>query len=114
MVAQFTTIGHSNRSLAEFVAMLQEAGVDLLIDVRTFPRSRANPEFNIDRLPDDLERFQIGYRHIPELGGRRSMQVGEERGKSSAATPHVAAPRKGTRRERERQAIRDQQRGHDA
>ena len=76
MVAQFTTIGHSNRSLAEFVTMLQNAGVDLVIDVRAFPRSRTNPEFNIDRLPDDLERFQIGYRHIPELGGRRSMQVG--------------------------------------
>ena len=56
MVAQFTTIGHSNRSLAEFVTMLQNAGVDLVIDVRAFPRSRTNPEFNIDRLPDDLER----------------------------------------------------------
>ncbi|MBN9471976.1 MAG: DUF488 domain-containing protein [Bosea sp.] len=76
MVAQFSTIGHSNRSLPEFVTMLQEAGVDLLIDVRSFPRSRANPEFNIDRLPDDLERFQIGYCHIPELGGRRAKQDG--------------------------------------
>ena len=76
MVAQFTTIGHSNRSLAAFVGMLQGAAVDLLIDVRTFPRSRANPEFNIDRLPHDLERFQIGYCHIPELGGRRAKQDG--------------------------------------
>ena len=76
MVAQFTTIGHSNRSLAAFVGMLQGAAVDLLIDVRTFPRSRANPEFNIDRLPHDLERFQVGYCHIPELGGRRAKQDG--------------------------------------
>ncbi|MBN9471069.1 MAG: DUF488 domain-containing protein [Bosea sp.] len=74
MVAQFTTIGHSNRSLTEFVTILREAGVDLLIDVRAFPRSRSNPAFNIHRLPSDLERFQIGYRHIPELGGRRRKQ----------------------------------------
>lgn len=76
MVARFTTIGHSNRSLAEFVTMLQETGVDLLIDVRAFPPSRANPEFNIDRLPDDLERFQIGYCHIPELGLGVALGIG--------------------------------------
>lgn len=76
MAAEFTTIGHSNRSLAEFVTMLREANVGLLIDVRAFPRSRSNPAFNIDRLPADLESFQIGYRHIPELGGRRPKQKG--------------------------------------
>jgi uncharacterized protein (DUF488 family) len=74
MATQFATIGHSNRTLVEFVTMLRETSVDLLIDVRAFPRSRANPAFNIDRLPGDLERFQIGYRHIPELGGRRPKQ----------------------------------------
>ena len=74
MMAQFTTIGHSNRSLAEFVSMLQEARVDLLIDVRAFPRSRANAAFNIDRLPSDLARLQIGYRHFEALGGRRPKQ----------------------------------------
>jgi uncharacterized protein (DUF488 family) len=71
MAAQFTTIGHSNRSLDEFVDMLREARVDLLIDVRSFPRSRTNPVFNIDQLPADLEKVQIGYRHCPALGGRR-------------------------------------------
>ncbi len=76
MAAQFTTIGHSNRPLAEFVTMLREAGVDLLVDVRAFPRSRTNPAFNVDRLPGDLERFKIGYRHVPELGGRRPKQKG--------------------------------------
>jgi uncharacterized protein (DUF488 family) len=76
MAAQFTTIGHSNRSLDEFVDMLREARVDVIIDVRSFPRSRSNPVFNIDRLPDDLARLQIGYRHYPDLGGRRPKQLG--------------------------------------
>ena len=76
MAAQFTTIGHSNRSLEELVGMLREARVDLLIDVRSFPRSRSNPVFNIDRLPADLAQVQIGYRHYPALGGRRPKQSG--------------------------------------
>ncbi|MBV0893350.1 DUF488 domain-containing protein [Paracoccus sp. Z118] len=75
MVAQFTTIGHSDRSLEEFLGMLQGAGVRLLVDVRAFPRSRRNPEYNIDRLPDDLAQVQIGYRHCPALGGRRPKQA---------------------------------------
>lgn len=74
MVAAFTTIGHSNRSLDEFIAMLTEAGVRLLVDVRSFPRSRTNPQFNTDSLPDALSLHQIGYRHMPDLGGRRPKQ----------------------------------------
>ncbi|HXT09244.1 MAG TPA: DUF488 domain-containing protein [Roseiarcus sp.] len=76
MTAQFTTIGHSTRDLDEFLEMLREAQVDLLIDVRSFPRSRANPAFNIDRLPDSLAQMRIGYRHCPALGGRRGKQSG--------------------------------------
>lgn len=76
MAARFTTIGHSSRSLDEFTGMLRAAGVGLLIDVRSFPRSRSNPAFNIERLPDDLARVQIGYRHCPDLGGRRPKQPG--------------------------------------
>lgn len=74
MIAQFTTIGHSNRSLDEFLEMLRTAKVGLLVDVRTFPRSRSNPAFNIDCLPNDLAALQIGYRHFPDLGGRRPKQ----------------------------------------
>jgi uncharacterized protein (DUF488 family) len=74
--SQFTTIGHSNRSLEEFLAMLRDAQVDLLVDVRAFPRSRANPVFNIDSLPEDLAHVQIGYRHCPALGGRRRKRSG--------------------------------------
>jgi uncharacterized protein (DUF488 family) len=76
MATGFTTIGHSKRGLEEFLGMLREARVDLLIDVRSFPRSRTNPAYNTDRLPDELEPVQIGYRHCPDLGGRRNRQAG--------------------------------------
>ncbi|MAS14443.1 MAG: DNA repair protein [Nitratireductor sp.] len=68
------TIGHSNRSLECFVEMLRSAAVELVVDVRTFPRSRTNPQFNIDTLAEDLAPFQIGYEHWPALGGRRRKQ----------------------------------------
>ena len=74
MSAGFVTIGHSDRSLDEFLGMLREARVDLVCDVRSFPRSRANPVFNVERLPGDLEAVQIRYRHWPDLGGRRGKQ----------------------------------------
>ncbi|SHM29372.1 Protein of unknown function, DUF488 [Paracoccus solventivorans] len=76
MVAQFTTIGHSNRSLDDFTRMLREAGVAMVVDVRSFPRSRANPQFNIDHLPEALAELQIAYLHCPALGGRRALQPG--------------------------------------
>ncbi|HJU20664.1 MAG TPA: DUF488 domain-containing protein [Stellaceae bacterium] len=65
------TIGHSTRSLAEFVALLREAGVTLLVDVRSFPRSRANPQFNAESLVPALAAEGIDYRHLSALGGRR-------------------------------------------
>lgn len=65
------TIGHSTRTTAELVALLREAQVDLLIDVRSVPRSRTNPQFNADVLPASLSGERIGYRYIAALGGRR-------------------------------------------
>ena len=65
------TIGHSTRSVPELVGLLREAGVDLLVDVRSVPRSRTNPQFNTDTLPQDLTEAGIGYRHIRALGGLR-------------------------------------------
>lgn len=68
------TIGHSNRSLETFIAMLRAHGVDTVMDVRSFPRSRTNPQFNIDTLPHTLSIHRIGYEHWPDLGGRRKVQ----------------------------------------
>jgi uncharacterized protein (DUF488 family) len=70
-VNSFYTIGHSTRSLDEFSALLGGAGVTELVDVRTVPRSRTNPQFNSDSLPQSLRPLGIGYRHIAELGGLR-------------------------------------------
>ena len=65
------TIGHSTRSIPEFVELLKAGRVELVIDIRSFPRSRTNPQFNLDALPEALAAWQIGHRRIAELGGRR-------------------------------------------
>ena len=65
------TIGHSTRSVGELVGLLREAGVDLLVDVRSVPRSRTNPQFNTDTLPHELADGGIAYRHVRALGGLR-------------------------------------------
>jgi uncharacterized protein (DUF488 family) len=70
------TIGHSTRPIAEFLALLQEVGVDLLVDVRSIPRSRTNPQFNADALPGALAEAGIAYRHLPALGGLRHRKKG--------------------------------------
>ena len=74
LAQRFATIGHSNRPPELVVEMLRAACVDLLVDVRAFPRSRSNPRFNIDQLPAHLAEFQIAYEHMPALGGRRPRQ----------------------------------------
>lgn len=65
------TIGHSTRELAEFIHLLQAHGVTKIADVRSVPRSRHNPQFNHDTLPDALQTAGIGYVHLPGLGGLR-------------------------------------------
>jgi hypothetical protein len=72
----FFTIGHSTRTIVEFVDLLRESGVDLVIDVRSMPRSRTNPQFNQQSLPEALAPWQIGYEHIAELGGLRGKPRG--------------------------------------
>ena len=75
----FFTIGHSNRSLEVFVALLRQADVTLVADIRKMPRSRTNPQFNEAALPQSLADFQIGYEHVASLGGLR--------GKTAAMAP---------------------------
>lgn len=70
------TVGHSTRTLAEFTALLTQVSVDLLVDVRSFPRSRTNPQFNTDTLPQSLAAAGIGYHLLPALGGRRHRKKG--------------------------------------
>ena len=69
------TIGHSTRSLEEFAGLLKSHSVDRLVDVRTMPRSRHNPQFNGDALAKSLESYGIGYSHFPGLGGLRSTKA---------------------------------------
>jgi uncharacterized protein (DUF488 family) len=65
------TIGHSTRTLEDFLAILAAAGITVLVDIRTVPRSRHNPQYNRDTLPDALRNAGIAYRHEPALGGLR-------------------------------------------
>jgi uncharacterized protein (DUF488 family) len=72
MPQPFYTIGHSTRSIAEFVDLLRAGGVTHVADIRTVPRSRTNPQYNSDALPETLAGFDIGYTLIAELGGLRA------------------------------------------
>ena len=65
------SIGHSTRSTDELIGLLREARVDLLVDIRTVPRSRFNPQFNTDALAASMAAAGIGYRHLAALGGLR-------------------------------------------
>jgi uncharacterized protein (DUF488 family) len=71
MAHPFFTIGHSTRTIDEFSELLNSQDVRIVVDVRTLPRSRTNPQFNRDTLPGGLAELGIGYVHIPELGGLR-------------------------------------------
>jgi uncharacterized protein (DUF488 family) len=65
------TVGHSTHPIDKFVAILKAHGVELLVDVRTIPKSRYNPQFNHDALADSLAEAKISYIHMPGLGGLR-------------------------------------------
>lgn len=65
------TIGHSTRSVDELIRLLGQAGISLLVDIRSVPRSRTNPQFNQTELPESLAAAAISYRHLANLGGLR-------------------------------------------
>jgi uncharacterized protein (DUF488 family) len=65
------TVGHSTHPIAAFLELLAAHGVEQLMDVRTIPKSRRNPQYNSDALADALQAAHIQYRHMPGLGGLR-------------------------------------------
>jgi uncharacterized protein (DUF488 family) len=65
------TVGHSTRSIPEFADLLRAGPVELVVDVRTVPRSRQNPQYNEDVLAAELAKYQIDYEHMADLGGLR-------------------------------------------
>lgn len=75
------TIGHSTRTIEAFVELLRAGGVQLVVDIRSVPRSRTNPHYNLDALPEALAEWQIGHTRIEELGGLR--------GKSKTVPPEL-------------------------
>lgn len=72
------TIGHSTRSVEDFIGLLHDHAVEMIADVRTVPRSRFNPQFNRDALPARLAEMEIRYQHLPELGGLRKTKTDSE------------------------------------
>ena len=70
------SIGHSTRSIDEFIAILHAHAIKQLVDIRTIPRSRTNPQFNREALPLSLSPAGIQYQHMPGLGGLRKPRSG--------------------------------------
>ena len=70
-VARIWTIGHSTRAIDDFITLLQENAIKLLVDVRMYPGSRRYPQFGREALANSLGEVGIRYQHFPELGGRR-------------------------------------------
>jgi uncharacterized protein (DUF488 family) len=71
MISRIWTIGHSTREIGVFVSLLEENGIKLLVDVRSWPGSRRYPQFNQEALAKSLADAGIRCEHFPELGGRR-------------------------------------------
>jgi uncharacterized protein (DUF488 family) len=69
---ELLTVGHSTHAIDEFLGLLHSASVELVVDVRRFPGSRRHPQFASAVLVSSLAGAEIGYEHLPELGGRRS------------------------------------------
>ncbi|MFL6360243.1 MAG: DUF488 family protein [Nitrososphaeraceae archaeon] len=72
-MARVFTIGHSNRQWSDFISILKDNHVDLLVDIRRYPGSRACPQFNKEQMTIELNNESVSYVHIEKLGGRRNM-----------------------------------------
>lgn len=69
------TIGHSNRPIETFIELLKAHGIRSVVDIRTIPKSRHNPQFNQEALKKALRKARIGYRHLKDLGGLRHAKI---------------------------------------
>jgi uncharacterized protein (DUF488 family) len=69
------TIGHSTRTIDEFISLLKENEINLLADVRAWPGSKRYPHFNKDALAESLNAHGIRYEHFPDLGGKRKSKL---------------------------------------
>ncbi|MGF3521515.1 MAG: DUF488 family protein [Candidatus Bathyarchaeia archaeon] len=69
------TVGHSTRSIGEFISILKAHQINLVVDVRLTPKSKFNPQFNKDALSEALKTESVKYIHLPELGGFRRPHV---------------------------------------
>jgi uncharacterized protein (DUF488 family) len=91
------TLGHSTHTLKEFIGLLQAHGATCVVDVRTVPRSRHNPQFNKTSLPRSLKKAGLGYVHLPGLGGLRhakrdSSNVGWRNASFRGYADHMQTP----------------------
>lgn len=91
------TVGHSTRSVDEFVELLQDHDVKEVVDVRTIPKSRHNPQFNASALGRSLKKAHIRYRHLKKLGGLRhtkknSLNLGWRNSSFRGFADHMATP----------------------
>lgn len=75
-MAMLCTIGHSTRTLSEFIGLMKASGVRQVVDIRTIPRSRYTPQFNTDNLAEELPMTNLAYVHLAALGGLRKVQPG--------------------------------------
>ncbi len=71
MVETVWTLGHSTRIIRDFIGLLEDNGIEQVIDVRTIPKSMHSPQFNEDALRKDINEAGLAYAHAPELGGLR-------------------------------------------
>jgi uncharacterized protein (DUF488 family) len=76
VAVELYSVGHSTRPIEEFLDLLSEAGIEQVVDVRRYPGSRRHPQFGRDALAESLRARDVGYRHEPRLGGRRTGSAG--------------------------------------
>jgi uncharacterized protein (DUF488 family) len=95
----FFTIGHSTHPIGEFIAILVTERIKMVVDVRTIPRSRTNPQFNADTFPIILAQHGIEYVHLAELGGLRGRQPSAKSSSNTSGITRIMHCRTASRRD---------------